>query len=424
MKLSAYSEMNPSQSTERRTTTVNNLINTNLNINRSFNPVALIFGVTSNDFGWVSEESLLPLAGGGSAGRRCINDSLNSLEESGMIERKRLGGKGIYRRTELGVIAAQELLLMDNLGFPKTIATEETMVQWKPEPGAPERIEDLIGQESAKYMIRKNLDHAMRSGEFPACMLIYGPSGIGKTMIAGIISLELGIPFIPLSMADTSHSELSDAVEMAQEGAVLFLDELQAAPKRLKDSLLVAFDPSKTREFVAIAATTDPGSLSMPLRRRFPLEIPLTEYNLEEAEALTRLRADGMGLKLEPGASFAIARAARSNPAKIAKLLMETQMLGDGSTPIAANEFHSHLRMTGRDPRGIDTNEVEILVFLRDEAMGPAGINKLSEVLGLDNKFISEKLRNLRREGFVQNMGRSGHAITNQGRNYLADNCH
>jgi Holliday junction DNA helicase RuvB len=313
---------------------------------------------------------------------------------------------------------------MDNLGFPKSIAVEETMVQWEPEPGAPAQLGDLIGQESAKYMIRKNLDWAARSGEFPAGMLIYGPSGIGKTMIAGIISLELAIPFIPLSMADTNYVELSDAVEMAQEGAVLFLDELQAAPKKLKDSLLVALDPSKSRDFVAIAATTDPGSLSLPLRRRFPIEIPLAEYNLDEAEALTRLRSEGMGLKLEAGASFAIARAARSNPAKIAKLLMETQMLGDGTTPIAASEFHSHLQLTGRDPRGIDTNEVEILVFLRDEAMGPAGMSKLSEALGLDTKFISEKLRNLRREGLVQNMGRSGHAITNLGRNYLADNCH
>ena len=416
--------MNPSNVNERRTTATNNLIYSNTNTARSFNPVAIIFGVTANDFGWISEDSLLPIAGGGSAGRRCINDSLNSLEESGLVERKRLGGKGIYRRTELGVIAAQELLLMDNLGFPKSIAIEETMVQWQPEPGAPSELSDLIGQESAKYMIRKNLDWAKRSGEFPAGMLIYGPSGIGKTMIAGIISLELGIPFIPLSMADTNYVELSDAVEMAQEGAVLFLDELQAAPKKLKDSLLVALDPSKSRDFVAIAATTDPGTLSLPLRRRFPIEIPLAEYNLDEAEALTRLRADGMGLMLEAGASFAIARAARSNPAKIAKLLMETQMLGDGNAPIAADEFHSHLRLTGRDPRGIDTNEVEILVFLRDEAMGPAGMTKLSEALGLDTKFISEKLRNLRREGLVQNMGRSGHAITNLGRNYLADNCH
>jgi predicted transcriptional regulator len=103
---------------------------------------------------------------------------------------------------------------------------------------------------------------------------------------------------------------------------------------------------------------------------------------------------------------------------------METQMLGDGNAPVAADEFHAHLRLTGRDPRGIDANEVEILVFLRDEAMGPAGMTKLSEALGLDTKFISEKLRNLRREGLVQNMGRSGHAITNLGRNYLADNCH
>ena len=84
--------------------------------------------------------------------------------------------------------------------------------------------------------------------------------------------------------------------------------------------------------------------------------------------------------------------------------------------------LHNHLKLTGRDLRGIDQNEIEILTFLRDEANGPAGMNKIAEVLGLDKKFVSEKLRNLRREGLVQNMGTSGHSITNQGRLYLSDN--
>lgn len=386
----------------------------------NFRTVALVFGLASNEKGWISEESLVPLAGGGSSARRCINDSLMILENSGLIERRRLGGKGIYRRTDLGRIAAHEVVLMEDLGFPKSVIDAETMVQWEPEPGAPRTLDSLIGQETAKYLIGKNLNWSRNSGEVPASMLIYGPSGIGKTMIAGIISLELELPFICLSMAEVSYPELVDAIELAQEGAVLFLDELQAANKRIKDALLVQLDPSSRGNFVAIGATTDPGALSQPLRRRFPLEIPLSEYSLTEAEALTRLRAEAEGIPLDDSAIYAIARAARSNPSKIARLLLEAQMIS-GSGPLGAVDFHSHLKMTGRDPRGIDINEIEILVFLRDEAMGPAGMNKMSEVLGLDRKFVGEKLRNLRREGLVQNMGRAGHAITSSGRSYLVE---
>lgn len=380
----------------------------------------MVFGLASNEKGWISEESLVPLAGGGSSARRCINESLLILESSGLIERRRLGGKGIYRRTDLGGIAAHEVVLMDELGFPKSVIEAETMVQWEPEPGAPRTLDALIGQESAKYLIGKNLSWSRNSGEVPASMLLYGPSGIGKTMIAGIISLELELPFICLSMAEVSYPELVDAIELAQEGAVLFLDELQAANKRIKDALLVQLDPSSRGNFVAIGATTDPGALSQPLRRRFPLEIPLSEYSLTEAEMLTRLRAEAEEILLDDSAIYAIARAARSNPSKITRLLLEAQMIG-GTEPLGAVEFHSHLKMTGRDPRGIDINEVEILVFLRDEAMGPAGMNKMSEVLGLDRKFVGEKLRNLRREGLVQNLGRSGHAITSSGRSYLVE---
>lgn len=386
----------------------------------NFRTVALVFGLATNEKGWISEESLVPLAGGGSSARRCVNESLLILENGGLVERRRLGGKGIYRRTDLGSIAAHEVTLMDELGFPKSIIEAETMVQWEPEPGAPRSLDGLIGQDTAKYLIEKNLNWSRNSGQVPASMLLYGPSGIGKTMIAGIISLELELPFVSLSMAEVSYPELVDAIELAQEGAILFLDELQSANKRIKDALLVQLDPSSRGNFVAIGATTDPGSLSQPLRRRFPLEIPLSEYSLTEAEELTRLRAEAEGIRLEDSAIYAIARAARSNPSKIARLLFEAQMLG-GVEPLGANDFHSHLKMTGRDPRGIDTNEVEILVFLRDEAMGPAGMEKMAEVLGLDRKFVGEKLRNLRREGLVQNMGRSGHAITTNGRLYLSD---
>ena len=391
-----------------------------LNIHRSgFESIVLIYGIDSNPEGWINEDSLINLASGGNAAKRMISEVLDKLSEECLVERRKVGGRGFFRRTTLGISTARQLKDVDDISLSKTFAVGDDGMIWKPERGNPKNFEELIGQSSAKNLILKNLKWSQRSGETPMSMLLYGPSGSGKTLIAGLVSSYLGLPFISLSMADANSNELQNALELAEDGAVLFLDELQAAKKSTKDSILVSLDPNKAKNFVAIAATTDPGDLTLPLRRRFPLEVPLVEYTVTEAEQLVIQRAQGLNLDLEPGTAFMIARTARANPARIARLITESRMLVDDGVMLERKSFLEHLEQTGRDARGIDDIELEMLTFLRDESTGPAGMSKFVDVLGLDIGYVREKLHMLRREGLVKNMGRSGDTITRKGKDYL-----
>jgi len=383
----------------------------------------LIYAIDSNPEGWINEDSLVNLASGGSAAKRMINEVLSKLGDEELVERRRVGGKGFFRRTSLGVSTGLQLKTADDLSISGTFAVGEDGMTWKPERGNPKNFDELIGQSSAKNLILKNLSWSNRSGEMPMSMLLYGPSGSGKTLIAGLVSSYLGLPFISLSMADANSNELQTALELAEDGGVLFLDELQAAKKATKDSILVSLDPNKPKNFVAIAATTDPGDLSLPLRRRFPLEIPLVEYTDAEAEQLVTQRAKGLDLQLEPGAAFMIARTARANPARITRLITEARMLVEDGETLERKAFLDHLEETGRDARGIDDTEIEMLTFLRDESTGPAGMSKFVDVLGLDIGYVREKLHMLRREGLVKNMGRTGHIISKKGKEYLESRC-
>lgn len=395
-----------------------------MNINRSgFESIVLIYAIDSNPEGWINEDSLINLASGGSAAKRMINEVLDKLSDEVLVERRRVGGKGFFRRTDLGISTGRQLKSADDLSISGTFAVGEDGMTWKPERGNPKNFDELIGQSSAKNLILKNLKWSNRSGEMPMSMLLYGPSGSGKTLIAGLVSAYLGLPFISLSMADANSNELQTALELAEDGGVLFLDELQAAKKATKDSILVSLDPNKPKNFVAIAATTDPGDLSLPLRRRFPLEIPLVEYTVSEAEELVTQRAQGLDLRLEPGAAFMIARTARANPARITRLITEARMLVDDGEVLERKTFLGHLEDTGRDARGIDDTEIEMLTFLRDESTGPAGMSKFVDVLGLDMRYVREKLHMLRREGLVKNMGRTGHIISKKGKEYLETRC-
>ena len=122
------------------------------------------------------------------------------------------------------------------------------------------------------------------------------------------------------------------AVEVAFAGGVLFIDEIHAAPRRVRDALLVALDPGLAREILSHSQRQPiPACSARPLRRRFALEIGLQEYTVHEAEELTKRRTNAMGLPITPDASFIIARAARANPARVSRLLLEARMLVEGT---------------------------------------------------------------------------------------------
>jgi Holliday junction resolvasome RuvABC ATP-dependent DNA helicase subunit len=301
------------------------------------------------------------------------------------------------------------------------LSTQTAFDAWTPEPGAPGTLNELVGQPAAKHLIGRNLQWAARTGKAPVSMLLYGPSGFGKSLLAGLTSRELGLPLVHVSMADLIASDLDFALDMAARGGVLFLDELQAGPRRLRDRLLVVLDPSRPGVPFAIAATTDPGALSIALRRRFPLEIPLQDYSIVEAETVVRRRAVALELTMDDEVPYMIARAARSNPARITRLLVEAALVVEGTgTTLSARTFTDHLAATGRDDRGVDSLDLELMVFLRDECEGPAGLGRLADAVGLDRALVHERISMLRKEGLIRNRGRQGHELAPAAAEYLS----
>ena len=114
-----------------------------------FASIVLIYAVDSNAEGWVNEESLLDLASGGGAGKRMINDVLERLKDDGLIERRRVGGRGFYRRTEKGVFEARNIKDIVDVTNISSFATHDDGMSWKPEAGNPANFDELIGQKFA-----------------------------------------------------------------------------------------------------------------------------------------------------------------------------------------------------------------------------------------------------------------------------------
>ena len=122
-----------------------------------FASIVLIYAIDANPEGWVSEESLLDLASGGSSGKRMINDVLERLKDDGLIERRRVGGRGFYRRTDKGVTEARNIKDIVDVTNISSFANHDDGMSWKPEPGNPANFDELIGQKYAKNKILKNL---------------------------------------------------------------------------------------------------------------------------------------------------------------------------------------------------------------------------------------------------------------------------
>lgn len=383
---------------------------------------ALVFALNAEEHAtWIPVDGLISMAGGGGPAHRAVGRALELLEHNGLVERKIAAGRGFFRRTIAGIAAAQDLYESERTDLFDSAETTVSAPAWRPEPGAPASLEDVEGQSPAIRRIRANLAWAQRTERTPANMLFVGPSGTGKTLLAGLTSRALGGGFVGLSGADLRKPDLDHALEILTEtGGVLFIDEIATSPKSVRDALLVALDPARQQPFVAIGATTDPGELGPPLRRRFQLLVPLESYDIDSAESIAESRGWAMGIKLGTGAAYAIARAARCNPAGIATMLLEAAMLVEGTgRALTAADFLEYLEETGRDGRGVDALEVEMLVHLRDGCRGPVGLRKLAQVTGVDRGFVSERLRQMCREGLVLDCGTGGHTISSDGRAYL-----
>lgn len=288
----------------------------------------------------------------------------------------------------------------------RIITTETTEEDKSIESGLrPQRLAEYIGQEKLKSMLKVYIEAARARGESLDHVLFYGPPGLGKTTLSGIIANEMGV-----NMKVTSGPAIEKPGEMAailnnlQEGDVLFVDEIHRLNRQVEEVLYPAMEDfaidimlgkeSSARSirldlphFTLVGATTRAGLLTAPLRDRFGVVHRLEFYTPAELQVIVIRSAAVLGVEIDPEGAAEIARRSRGTPRLANRLLKRVrdfaQVKYDGIITRAVADFA--LDILDVDKRGLDINDRNILLAMIEKfSGGPVGLDTLAASLGED----------------------------------------
>ena len=278
-------------------------------------------------------------------------------------------------------------------------------------PLRPRALSDYIGQDKVKENLAVFIDAAKQRHEALDHVLLYGPPGLGKTTLAGIVAAELGVNFrITSGPAIERPGDLAAMLTNMDEGDVLFIDEIHRLPRTVEEILYPAMEDFAIdiingkgqgassihlplQHFTLIGATTRAGQLSAPLRDRFGVVMRLELYTTEQLTRIVTRSADILGIACEPDGAREIASRSRGTP-RIANRMLKrvrdfAQMLGDGviDRPIA-REALTRLEV---DELGLDAGDRRMLTaMIRHYNGGPVGLETLAAMIGEEPVTIED----------------------------------
>ncbi len=277
----------------------------------------------------------------------------------------------------------------------------------------PKRLADYCGQESLKRNIAVYIEAARQRHEALDHLLLYGPPGLGKTTLAGIVAAELGVEFrVTTGPVLEKNGDLAAILTNLGPRDVLFIDEIHRLPRSVEELLYQAMEDYQLdimigtgpgarslrldlEPFTLIGATTRAGLLSAPLRDRFGVLARLELYKPHELEAILARDAEILGLEAAPEGLAEIALRSRGTPRIAIRLLKRlrdfAQVLGDGCVDRrCAVEGLAALEI---DALGLDAVDRRMLGSMaRDFRGGPVGLDTLAAMTGEDAGTIEEML--------------------------------
>ena len=267
----------------------------------------------------------------------------------------------------------------------------------------PRRLGDYIGQEKAKENLKVYIEAAKMRGDALDHVLLYGPPGLGKTTLAGIISAELGVNFrVTSGPAIEKQGDLAALLTNLQKGDVLFIDEIHRLPRAVEEILYPAMEdfaldiiigkgPAARSiridlaPFTLIGATTRAGQLSTPLRDRFGVISRLELYTPEELARIVCRSAGILGYRINEDGAYEIASRSRGTPRIANRLLKRVRDFAQvkGMDEINSDIAAYALARLEIDELGLDNVDRRMLEAIIDFYNGgPVGLETLAATVG------------------------------------------
>ena len=288
----------------------------------------------------------------------------------------------------------------------KIITTEETAEDKKIEGTLrPQTLAEYIGQEKIKSTLKVFIDAAKTRGEALDHVLFYGPPGLGKTTLCGIIANEMGVNLkVTSGPAIEKPGEMAAILNNLQEGDVLFVDEIHRLNRQVEEVLYPAMEDfaidimlgkdSSARsirlelpKFTLVGATTRAGLLTAPLRDRFGVVQRLEFYSPAELSVIVKRSAAVLGVEIEDSGAYEIARRSRGTPRLANRLLKRVrdfaQVKYNGVITKEVADFA--LDILDVDKLGLDNNDRTLLLTLIQKFNGgPVGLETMAAAIGED----------------------------------------